>query len=270
MEVTQWLDTDLGRDIWNNKYRHKGESLDDWFKRVSGGNKEVEKLIREKKFMFGGRATTNRGTGNNASYSNCYSHGYMPDSLDGIMGLNRNIAMTFKSQGGQGVSLSNVRPKGTPVGNGSFVSDGIIPFMEIANTTTASVSQGGSRKGALMMSLSCEHKEIIDFITIKSNTGKIEKANLSVEVTDEFMESVDVYYETGEEIELNYVKHYGEHVVEYSLKPIEIYKAMMLQAYDNAEPGVIYTKRFRNYNLMQFIEAYQIVTGNPCGGLRLM
>ena len=89
--------------------------------------------------MFAGRATTNRGTGNNASYSNCYSHGYLPDDLEGIMKVSQDLALTYKSQGGQGLSLSKIRPKGTLVGNGSFTSDGIIPFMEIMNTTTKSI-----------------------------------------------------------------------------------------------------------------------------------
>lgn len=98
--------------------------------------------------------------------------------------------------------------------------------MEIFNTVTASVSQGGSRKGALMMSLSADHPQIKDFITIKSNLGKINNANLSVEVDDNFMNAVDKFYETGEVITLH-IKSKFKGYPDYDITPIEIYKLMM-------------------------------------------
>jgi ribonucleoside-diphosphate reductase alpha chain len=265
-EIKEWLgeNNTLGIDIFNRKYRFNNETLDEFFNRVSGGDERVKKLIKEKKFLFGGRTLSNRGTSKKASYSNCYSSGYVPDSLFGIMELNTNLALTYKAQGGQGLSLSKIRPKGTKI-NGQFESDGIIPFMRIFNETTAGVSQGGSRKGALMMSLSCNHKEIKDFIHIKTDTGLITKANLSVEIDDNFMNAVKKYYDTGEIVELHFKEKYEENVIEYNLKPIEIYKEIMQLAYDWAEPGVILTERFRNYNLMEYIDDYEIVTGNPCG-----
>ena len=129
---------------------------------------------------------------------NCYSSGFAPDSYEGLLELNKNIGLTYKVQGGQGVSLSKLpRPKGTPIGN-RYESDGIVPFMEIFNTTTKATSQGNSRKGALMISLDIRHKEAETFIKIKSEQEKIDKANLSLEVDDEFMEAVKEYYKTGE------------------------------------------------------------------------
>lgn len=223
MQVIDWLgeDNQLGIDIWEKKYRFNNETFDEWLDRVSGGNIDVKRLIIEKKFLFGGRTLANRNTGKNASYSNCYSSGYVPDSLLGIMEVAKNIALTYKAQGGQGLSLSKIRPKGTKI-NHQFESDGIVPFMEIFNKVTESVSQGGSRKGALLMSLSCNHKEIREFIHIKSKENKINKANLSVEIDDKFMQAVKKYYETGEIIELHFKKEYEGNIVEYSLKPIEI------------------------------------------------
>lgn len=242
MTIQEWLNNDqLGIDIWTKKYRYKDETLDEWFDRVSGGDPEIRRLIVEKKFLFGGRTLANRGT-NNGSYSNCYSHGYIEDSLDGIMDAAKNIAMTFKAQGGQGLSLSKIRPKGSLIG-GKFKSDGIVPFMEIFNTVTESVSQGGSRKGALLMSLDVNHPEIETFMTIKSDLKKINKANLSVEIDDEFMHKV----EKGD-AEVN-----------------RIFNILCEQACKYAEPGVIFTNRFRNYNLMEFVDSYQIETCNPCG-----
>lgn len=241
-QAFEWLnENQLSYDIWNNKYRFNNESFDEWLRRVSGNNVDIERLIREKKFLFGGRTLANRGT-NKGSYSNCYSHGYIEDSLEGIMDAAKNIAMTFKAQGGQGLSLSKIRPKGSLIA-GKFKSDGIVPFMEIFNTVTESVSQGGSRKGALMMSLDINHPEIETFMTIKSDLKRINKANLSVEIDDDFMQKV----ERGD-VEAN-----------------RIFNILCEQACKYAEPGVIFTNRFRNYNLMEFVDEYQIETSNPCG-----
>jgi len=266
MNVEQWLGekNQIGIDIWRKKYRYKEESLDQWFERVSGGNPELKELIQTRKFLFGGRALTNRNTDRPGSMFNCYSSGYCEDSVDGIMKLNSNLALTYKAQGGQGVSLSKIRPKGTTIGE-DYASDGIVPFMEIFNTTTASISQGGARKGALMISLDIRHKEAPTFITIKSNEDKINNANLSLELDDEFMDAVKQYYDTGRKIVLHECRDYNGHIVEYDVIPIELYKLMIQTVYDWGEPGCIFTGLFRNYNLMEFDEDYEIATCNPCG-----
>ena len=266
MTVEEWLgkDNQLGIDIWSKKYRYKNETFDEWLNRVSGGNEDVRQLIEERKFLFGGRTLSNRGTDKNGSFSNCYSRGFVNDDLNDIMQANTDIANTFKAQGGQGISLSKLRPKGCGINHGQFKSDGIIPFMEIYNRTTESISQGGSRKGALIMSLDAWHKEAKDFITIKSQTGRIQKANLSLEIDDEFMKDVDTYYETGEEIKKTITRTYGsDNSITYEVCPIKLYKLMMQTAYDWAEPGCIFTNRFRNYNMMQYCDDYQIETCNP-------
>lgn len=267
MTVQEWIgeDNSLGQDIWEKKYRFNNESFDEWLDRVSGGDKELRKLIKEKKFLFGGRTLANRGTGKRGSFSNCYSRGFIEDNLDDIMQANSDIAKTFKAQGGQGISLSKLRPKGCGINHGQFKSDGIIPFMEIYNRTTESISQGGSRKGALIMTLDVWHKEAEDFIKIKSKEGRIQKANLSLEIDDEFMEYVSHYYKTGEKKTKNIVRDYNGNTVEYDIVPIDLYKLMMEKAYDWAEPGCIYTNRFRNYNIMELDDDYNIESCNPCG-----
>lgn len=266
MTIKEWLgDNQLSIDIWEKKYRYNNESFDEWIERVSGGNEELAQLIREKKFLFGGRTIANRGTGKKGSFSNCYSEGFCEDSLESIMEVNSHIAKTFKAQGGQGVSLSKLRPKGCGINNGQFESDGIIPFMEIFNRTTESISQGGSRKGALIMTLDAWHKEAEAFIKIKSEDGKIQKANLSLEINDEFMECVKEYYKTGKIIKKTIKKDYDGNTVEYEVTPIELYKLMMEKAYDWAEPGVIFTNKFRNYNMMEYCDDYMIESCNPCG-----
>lgn len=264
MEFNEWLNTQIGKDIWEKKYRYNNESLDEWFERVSGGDEELKQLIKEKKFLFGGRALTNRGTDNSGSMFNCYSSGFAPDDYTELLELNKNLGLTYKAQGGQGVSMSKLRPKGTVIGT-RFKSDGIIPFMEIFNTTTKETSQGGSRKGALMISLDIRHKEAGTFIKIKSEQGKIEKANLSLEIDDEFMQAVDTYYKTGEEITLHEKRDYSGHIIEYDIIPINFYKLLVQNCYDWADPACLFTERFRNYNLMEFDDDYQIETCNPCG-----
>jgi len=238
MTEKEWLSgNELSINIWNKKYRYNSENFNEWLDRVSNHNEKIKKLILEKKFLFGGRTLANRGT-NKGSYSNCYSCGYVPDSLDGILDVAKQIGMTFKSQGGQGLSLSKIRPKNSLI-HGQFKSDGIVPFMEIFNTVTESVSQGGSRKGALLMSLDINHPEAETFMTIKSDLKRITKANLSLEIDDEFMKCLDN--------EINLKK----------------FKLLSDQACKYAEPGVIFTNRFRNYNIMQYVDEYQIETCNP-------
>lgn len=170
------------------------------------------------------------------------------------MDVAHKIAMTFKAQGGQGLSLSKIRPKGSLIA-GQYPSDGIVPFMNIFNTVTESVSQGGSRKGALMMSIDAWHPEAETFIKIKEDLNKINKANLSVELNDQFMK----FAEAGMTGELE-VKGQNYHV-----EPKKIFNTICESAWKSAEPGILFVDRLRNYNLMEFVDDYQIETTNPCG-----
>ena len=266
MTVQEWLGADntLGIDIWEKKYRRGNETFDEWLDRVSAGDQDVRQLIRDKKFLFGGRTLSNRGVDNGSNFFNCFSRGFIEDDYNDIMQACVDIGVTFKAQGGQGLSLSKLRPKGAPIGK-EYTSDGIIPFMKIYNEVTAGTSQGGSRKGALMISLDARHKEAEAFIKIKSELGSIEQANLSLEVDNEFMEAVDKYYRTGEVVTLHESRDYSGHKVEYDVVPINIFKMMVDNCYDWGDPALLYVERFRNYNIMEKVDEYQIETSNPCG-----
>lgn len=266
MKIEEWLgeDNKLGIDIWKKKYQYNGETFDQWLDRVSAGDEDVKKLIKEKKFLFGGRTLANRGIKNSGSYFNCYSRGFVEDDYKDIMQACVDIGLTFKAQGGQGISLSKLRPKDTPVGD-SYTSDGIKPFMKIYNEVTAGTSQGGSRKGALMLSIDARHKEAETFIRIKSKDGEIEKANLSLEIDDEFMGAVKEYYDTGRVVVLHETRDYSGHIVEYDVTPIEIFKMLVDNSYHWGDPACLFVNRFRNYNLMEYDDDYQIETSNPCG-----
>lgn len=263
-KAKEWLGEDnmLGYDIWDKKYRHNKESFEEWLTRVSDGSDELKELIREKKFLFGGRTLTNRGIEGTGNYFNCFSAGFVPDDYGEIMDALKEVGITFKMEGGQGISLSKLRPKGAPIGT-HCESDGIVPFMQMFNCVTEGTSQGGHRRGALMMSLDIKHKEAADFIKIKTDVNQITKANLSLEIDDEFMEAVQEYYDSGTIITLHETREYSGHKVEYDIIPIEIYKLMMKVVYDYGEPGCIFTERFRNYNFMEFDDNYQIETSNP-------
>ena len=266
MTVKDWLgeNNQLAQDIWQRKYRHNNESFEEWLDRVSAGDNELRKLIIEKKFLMGGRTLANRGLNNTGSLFNCYSRGYIEDDYYDIMDAAKDIGITFKAQGGQGISLTKLRPKGTPIKT-EYYSDGIVPFMKIFNEVTAGTSQGGARKGALMLSIDARHKEAETFIKIKSKEGEIEKANLSLELDDEFMRAVEKYYDTGEVVTLHEKRNYSGHEIEYDVTPIEIFKMLVDNCYDWADPACLFTNKFRNYNLMQFDEDYEIETCNPCG-----
>lgn len=265
MNVEQWLgkDNEIGISIWHKKYQHGDETFDEWVDRVSGGDENLETLIKEKKFLFGGRTLANRGLNTEGSYFNCYSRGFIEDDYKDIMQAMVDIGLTFKGQGGQGISLSKIRPKGTAIKD-SYTSDGIVPFMKMYNEVTVGTSQGGSRKGALMLSIDALHKEADTFIGIKSEQGIIEGANLSLEIDDEFMKAVEKYYETGDVVTLRITREYSGHLVDYNVTPIKVFKHLVDNSYDWGDPACLFTNRFRNYNLMQYDNNYNIETCNPC------
>ena len=265
-QAYQWLDNNqLGYDIWNNKYRFQNESHNEWLDRVSGGNKQMRQLIEEKKFLFGGRILANRGLKGRGSLSNCYSRGYVDDSIDSIFDANKDLAKTFKAEGGQGVSLSKIRPEGCTIKN-NHTSDGIIPFMKVFDTTVGSISQGNSRRGALLMSLDIWHKEASNFIKIKSDLKLINNANLSLEIDDEFMQMVSDYYSNPKQPKpIKHIKRdYSGNIVEYDVDVIELYKELCKHACEFAEPGVLFVGPYREYIMQQYHPEYKIETGNAC------
>jgi ribonucleotide reductase alpha subunit len=140
------------------------------------------------------------------------------------------------------------------------------------NQTTATISQGSSRKGALMISLDIRHKEAEDFINIKAGKNKINKSNLSLEIDNVFMNAVKTYYETGDIITLHERHEYSGHIVEYDIIPINLYKKLIRTSYNWADPSILYTDRFRNYNIMEFVDDYNIETSNPCfsGSMKIL
>ena len=190
MNLDQWIDTDLGKQIWHRKYQVGEETFDEWLDRVSNRNEQVKQLIKERKFLFGGRILASRGvTDRKVTYSNCYVLPQVGDSIEDIYDTAKYLARTFSYGGGCGIDISLLRPKGSPVNNAAMTTTGAVSFMDTFNQVSQTIGQKG-RRGALMMSMDVNHEEIEDFINVKTQNKKLEECNISVRADDLFMTRV--------------------------------------------------------------------------------
>ena len=262
MTVEQWLNNDeLAITIWKNKYRFKDESLDDWFKRVSGGNEIVEEQIKAKKFIFGGRILANRGLSDKnrkITYSNCYVVAPPKDNLESIFDCGAKLARTFSYGGGCGIDISNLRPSGARVNNAAKTTSGAVSFMDFYSYITGLIGQSG-RRGALMISISCDHPDLEEFIEIKSDLDKVTKANISVRVSDKFMEAVV----KGETLILKFVTDTGE-VITKEVEAYPIFRKLAQMNWDYAEPGILFWDRITSWNLLSNNKEFSYAGVNPC------
>ena len=245
MKINEWLDSQLGIDIWERKYQQNGETFDEWIDRVSGGNEDVAQLIRDKKFLFGGRILASRGiTDRKVTYSNCYVLPKVEDSIEGIYDTAKHLARTFSYGGGVGIDISQLRAKGMPVNNAAKTTSGAVSFMETFSQVSSVIGQEG-RRGALMISMDCNHDDIEEFIDAKRNTDKLEGCNISVRCDNQFMKD-------------SQCKDYGQR------------RLMMKLAennWDYAEPGILFWDNINEYNLLsEYIKAgeFEYAGVNPC------
>ena len=259
MELKDWGLSQLGEDIWKNKYQYEGESFDEWLDRVSAGDEDLKELIRNKKFLFGGRILSNRGLdkkGKKITLSNCYVL-TTDDSIEDIYQTCSDLARTFSYGGGVGVDISKLRPKGMRVNNASKYTTGACSFMDTFSQVTETIGQNG-RRGALMLSIDCTHPELVDFINIKTDLDKVTKANISVRITDDFMEAVKnndnwlLYFDNGNES--------FEELVEAK----EVFNLLCKNNWNMAEPGILFWDRIENWNLLSEDENFEYAGVNPC------
>lgn len=153
-------------DIWTRKYQNKGESFEEWLKRVSGGNQEMADYIREKKFLYGGRILSNRGLnkeGRKVTYSNCYVITPPEDNIESIFDCAKKLARTYSYGGGCGIDISGLSPRGAKINNAAKETSGSVSFMDLYSMVTGLIGQNG-RRGALMISLDCSHPDVPEFI----------------------------------------------------------------------------------------------------------
>ena len=261
MVVKDWLgaDNELGIDIWEKKYQYNGETFEEWLDRVSGGNEDVKQLIKEKKFLFGGRILANRGVPGNKTYSNCYVLAAPEDNLESIFDTAKKLARTFSYGGGVGIDLGKLAPKDAKVNNTAKKSSGAVSFMELYNTTTGLIGQNG-RRGALMLSMPVNHPDIEDFIGIKSDLDKITNANISVRVDDDFMQAVkrDGYYEA------TFTRPESNETIIKRFKARELFHKICEMNWNYAEPGILFWDSINERNLLECDEQFEYAGTNPC------
>ena len=247
MTVNEWLNNEeLPITIWKNKYQQDNETFEQWLDRVSGSNEDVKELIRKKKFIFGGRILSNRGIkGRSLTYSNCYVITPPEDNLESIFATGAKLARTFSYGGGCGIDVSKLRPKGAPVNNAAKSTTGTTSFMDFYSYITGLIGQEG-RRGATMISISCEHPDLIEFINLKSNLDICTKANISVRVTDSFMQAVD----ENSDFTLHFTMEDGSEIKKI-VNAREVFLLLAKRNWEMAEPGMLYWDRISNYNLLQ-------------------
>ena len=264
MNVEEWLGSEnqLGMDIWNKKYRNEQEDFEGWITRVSGGNEEIAKYIKEKKFLFGGRILSNRGMdkqGKKVTYSNCYVVEPPEDNIESIFDCAKKLARTYSYGGGCGVDISKLSPKGAKINNAAKETSGAVSFMELYSLVTSLIGQNG-RRGALMISIDCSHPDVQEFIELKTDLEKVNTANISVRIHEDFMEAV----KKNEEYCLHYTRQETGEVIERMVNARELFHRITETNWDYAEPGALFWDRITGWNLLSNTKEFSYAGVNPC------
>ena len=262
MTVQEWLgDNQLGIDIWTKKYRYNNETFDEWLGRVSGEDEDVRRLIEEKKFLFGGRILANRGlqnTGEKVTYSNCYVTS-VEDSIESIFDCAKKLARTFSYGGGCGVDIGKLAPRGAKVHNAAKETTGAVSFMDLYSLVTGLIGQN-NRRGALMISIPCDHPDLEEFIDVKTDLDRVTKANISVRITDDFMRAV----KNREKYMLSFTREATGETITKKVDAYEIFKKLCVNNWDYAEPGMLFWDRIENWNLLSEDDDFHYAGVNPC------
>lgn len=264
MEIEEWLGSDnqLGMDIWNKKYRYHGESFEEWIGRISAGNQGIAELIRQKKFLFGGRILSNRGLeyeGRKVSLSNCYVVAPPEDNIESIFECAKKLARTYSYGGGCGVDISGLAPHGARINNAAKETSGAVSFMSLFSLVTELIGQNG-RRGALMISIHCSHPDVEEFIDLKTDLEKVTKANISVRIDDAFMDAV----KTGSPYTLHYTREATGQEITKVVDARELFHRIAEVNWDYAEPGALFWDRVQNWNLLSNTPDFSFAGVNPC------
>ncbi|MFO7851394.1 MAG: adenosylcobalamin-dependent ribonucleoside-diphosphate reductase [Bacteroidota bacterium] len=281
---------DLAARVWTNKYALKDsfgklyeKTPDDMHRRLAKEIHRIEKKYPEpvseeeiysvlKNFRYiipqGGPMT---GIGNDyqiASLSNCFVIGNdgESDSYGGILKIDQEQVQLMKRRGGVGHDLSHIRPQGSPVLNSALTSTGVVPFMERYSNSTREVAQDG-RRGALMLSISIKHPDSEKFIDAKLEAGKVTGANVSVKITDEFMEAVKNNRPFKQQYPVN--SDNPKFVKEIDAR--ELWNKIVHNAWASAEPGVLFWDTIEKESVPDCYAdlGYKTASTNPCGEIPL-
>lgn len=265
MDVKDWLgeDNTLGVDIWHRKYQYENETFDQWLDRISNGNTKLARLILDKKFLFGGRILANRGLhnkGRKISMSNCYVMTPPEDNIESIFECAKELARTYSYGGGCGVDISKLAPRGAKIHNAAKETSGAVSFMDLYSETTGIIGQNG-RRGALMITLDCHHPDLEEFIDIKTDLNRVTKANISIRITDDFMQAVL----DDTDFELSFTREDTGEIITKTVNARKVFKRIAENNWNYAEPGVLFWDKITSWNLLSEDESFQLAGTNPCG-----
>lgn len=316
-ELEYFKGDELAASTWRNKYAADGEQTpDDTHRRLAKEFARVEsnynwksninrafsnlsnygyvrpqldeeaiyQLFKDFKCIIpGGSVMSGCGTGALVSLSNCFVIGSPKDSYAEIMKTRSQQAQLMKRRGGVGYDLSQLRPRGARVNNAAKSSTGAASFMDVCSDITNEVAQNG-RRGALMLSMSINHPDIEEFITKKQDLAKVTGANISVKVTDEFMQAVekdedyilrfpvDESVPQGlmiEEMPYNELWFFSDddHPNSFfkKVRARELWNTLMHCAWNTAEPGIMFEGAMHNYSPDGVYPNFKMVGTNPCG-----
>ena len=262
----------ISEQIWDMKYRLKeadGVALDttveDTWRRIARALASVEKdsdhwegvfydALEDFKYLPAGRITAGAGTARSVTLFNCFVMGTIPDSMGGIFDMLKEAALTMQQGGGIGYDFSTIRPKGAGVKGVAADASGPLSFMDVWDAMCRTIMSAGSRRGAMMATMRCDHPDIEDFITAKSDPTRLRNFNVSVLITDAFMAAV----KADASWELSF-----EGTVCKTVDARQLWNRIMRSTYDYAEPGVIFIDRINAMNNLAYCET--ISATNPCG-----
>ncbi len=280
---------ELAANVWMNKYALRDDDRifelnpDMMHRRLAAeyarieqkyqnplGEEEIYQLLKDFRYIVP-QGSPMSGIGNNfqiVSLSNCFVIGNSgnSDSYGGIMKIDQEQVQLMKRRGGVGHDLSHIRPGGSPVKNSALTSTGIVPFMQRYSNTTREVAQGG-RRGALMLSISIKHPDAEHFIDAKLEQGKITGANVSVKITDEFMECV----RSGKPFVQQYPIDSPNPSYTKEIDARALWNKIIANAWSSAEPGVLYWDTIIRESVPDCYAdfGYRTVSTNPCGEIPL-
>ena len=289
--------------VWRSKYRHSGNGappdadIRDTWRRVAQALSSVERepkhwtrrflhLLEDFRFIPGGRILAGAGTTRDVTLFNCFVMGIIEDSIDGIFAALREGALTLQQGGGIGYDFSTLRPAGSRARRVGTVASGPVSFMRVWDVMSATLLSTGSRRGAMMATLRCDHPDIEAFIRAKHEPGVLTHFNLSVQVSDAFMQAVernenwplvfpadtldDKALERAEgTVQRRWTGRDGpvDCAVLRQVSARALWDVIVRNAYDYAEPGVLFIDRINYDNNLNYRE--HITATNPCGEIPL-
>jgi len=263
----------ISEQIWDMKYRFKeanGTPIDlaveNSWERIARALSVAEEpgtqnkymntfydALEDFKFLPAGRITAGAGTGRMVTLFNCYVMGTVPDSMSGIFDMLKEAALTMQQGGGIGYDFSTLRPAGAPVVGVAADASGPLSFMDVWDAMCRTIMSAGSRRGAMMATMRCDHPDIEAFIEAKKDSARLRMFNLSVLVSDAFMKAV----KADGPWELQF-----DGKIYHTVQARELWNRIMQSTYDYAEPGVIFIDRINKKNNLNYCET--IAATNPC------